>query len=56
MIGESTPDMIGVVFRLAEESSQVLIVDRVVDHVPLAPRSDQPAITQETELVRHPRF
>jgi len=41
VVGEPASDVIGVVFGFAEERGQVLVVHRVVDHVPIAPGFDQ---------------
>lgn len=51
VVREPAPDVIGVVFGLAEERGQVLIVHRVVDDRPLPARLDEAPVAQHTELV-----
>ena len=56
VVGEPAPDMIGVVFGLAEERGEVRIVHRVVDDGPVAARLDQSPIPQDAKLVRDRRL
>jgi hypothetical protein len=46
-------DVVGVVLGLAEQRSEVVIVDRVIDEVAVTPWLDEPTVAQEAELVRH---
>src|SRR5712691_6092640 len=56
MIGESLPYMIDVVVGLFEEGCYMMVIDRVVDNVPFAPRFDDATIAQKAKLVRNCRL
>ena len=53
VVRESLAEVVGVVFRLAEQRGHVVSLDGVVDDVSLPPRLDQAPVPEQAQLVGH---
>jgi len=51
VIGQSLPDVIGMILCLSDQCSHMLIIDGIVDDVAISTRLDYPSIAQKPQLM-----